>query len=474
MDLNPDKMVPHNVEAEEALLGSLLIDPLEAIPNIAGWLKPRDFYIQNNAWVYEATLALQQRRDPVDFVTLCDELERCGHLDDVGGAAYVTRLMNAVPSAINAAAYGHIIEKAAIRRRLLNAASRIAQVAYREDGDLETDVQQVEAEIKAACQRARPSIELSILSADDILTTEWPEPVWAIPGLLPAGLSILAGKAKAGKSWLALQIAQAVASGGMALGERVQQGPVLYLALEDPPARLKERMQTQNWPRLLPADFMPLGKFMDDIGDLRNGGGQRLAQQIEVKAYRLVVIDTLSRAISGDQSDVGDMTIALTPIQEMAHALNCAVVMVDHHRKGFGTDADAVGDILGSTAKGAMADCVWGLYRERGKKGAKLLITGRDIVERDLSVTVDWTTGCWQVEGDAGELELTARRQEILDALEEIGPSTLTAISKAIDQPKSNTHSRLQDLTGAGLVRRYTAEDGGILYAYLLNLPDAR
>ena len=99
---------------------------------------------------------------------------------------------------------------------------------------------------------------LNLLTADEILTADWPEPVWAIPKLLPSGLTILAGKPKLGKSWLALQVAQAVAAGGVALGERVQAGPILYLALEDPPRRLRDRMTKQRWPRGLPADFLCL------------------------------------------------------------------------------------------------------------------------------------------------------------------------------------------------------------------------
>lgn len=295
---------------------------------------------------------------------------------------------------------------------------------------------------------------LNLLSSDAILTTDWPEPTWAIPELLPAGLTILAGRPKIGKSWLALQIALAVASGGIALGRRVERGPVLYLALEDNPARLKSRMQRQHWPLGLEAEFMPLGQFADQIGNLQNGGGERLARQIERAGYRLVVIDTLSRACYGDQNDVGAMTMALAPIQEMALQYNCAVLLNDHHRKGFGSDADAVGDILGSTAKGALADCIWGLYRERGKARAKLVITGRDVKEQTLALAWDWEIGAWQSEGDATELELTERRQEILDVLADLGPANLKAIAEAIDQDRANTYRRLQDLVNAGLVRR--------------------
>ncbi|MDY6876791.1 MAG: AAA family ATPase [Chloroflexota bacterium] len=303
---------------------------------------------------------------------------------------------------------------------------------------------------------------LDLLTAHTILTTVWPAPVWAIPDLLPAGLTILAGKPKVGKSWLALQIAQSVATGGFALGEHVDAGPILYLALEDSPARLQARMRKQNWSLNLHADFMVLGQFAKQIDDLRNGGGERLALQIERVGYRLVVIDTLSRSCYGDQSDVEQMTAALTPIQEMAHEGNCAVLVIDHHRKAFGADPDAIGDILGSTAKSAMADCIWGLYKERGKAGAKLAITGRDVEERTLALTWDFLTGCWQVEGDADELALTERRQGILDALAGMGRASLKDIASVVEQPKSHTHSRLQDLFNANLVVRI--EQGNRVY----------
>ena len=298
---------------------------------------------------------------------------------------------------------------------------------------------------------------LTLLSADLILTTDFPEPVWTIPNLLPVGLAILAGAPKLGKSWLGLQVAFSIASGGMALGERVEAGPVLYLALEDPARRLKERMLKQGWTRGLPAEFMPVGRFADEIKDLTNGGGEKLARQIEARGYRLVVIDTLSRAMpSGkDQRDVGDMTRALTPLQEIAHAHNCAVLMIDHHRKvgnGGGAAPDAIGDILGSTAKGAMSDTAWGLYRERGKAGARLVITGREVVEKNLALQMDWLTGVWQLEGDADALEITARRQEILDALKTLGPAKLRDVAEALDTNKGNTYQRLQDLINARLV----------------------
>jgi hypothetical protein len=294
---------------------------------------------------------------------------------------------------------------------------------------------------------------LEVLSADRILETKWPDPVWTIPNMLPVGLCILAGAPKIGKSWLALMIAKAKAAGGVALGEHVEQGPAFYLALEDPPRRLQERMIKQGWPHGLPAEFLTLGDFEQQVKDLTNGGGERLARQIESVGYHLVVIDTLSRSVKGDQNDVSEMTKGLTPLHEIAHQKNCTVLLVDHHRKVSGLEADPISDILGSIAKGAMADTIWGLYHETGKAGAKLAIMGREVGERKLTLTMDWFTGLWHVEGDADALEMTVRRQEIIGALKTLGRAKLKDIAELIKQDRSNTYRRLQDMVNATLVR---------------------
>ena len=84
-----ERMAPHNLEAEEAVLGSLLIDP-DAVFRVASFLSADDFYREKNGWIYQAILDLHDRREPVDFVTLCDELDRRGQLKEVGGAASVS------------------------------------------------------------------------------------------------------------------------------------------------------------------------------------------------------------------------------------------------------------------------------------------------------------------------------------------------------------------------------------------------
>jgi replicative DNA helicase len=138
-----DRLPPHNVEAEEALLGSLLIDP-DALFEVSSFLRPAAFYREANKWIYEAILVLNERREPVDFITLTDELRRREQLEELGGEAYLIGLINTVPTSINAASYGRIVEATALRRRMVGAASTIANLAYDEAEDVNIVIDRAE------------------------------------------------------------------------------------------------------------------------------------------------------------------------------------------------------------------------------------------------------------------------------------------------------------------------------------------
>ena len=185
----------------------------------------------------------------------------------------------------------------------------------------------------------------------------------------------------------------------------------------------------------------------------------RLNINLTVAEYQALV-DTLSRGLSGDQLDVQVMTRSLTPLQELAHSLNVAIILCDHHRKPGGLSPDAIADILGSTAKGAMADTIWSLYRERGKSGARLSITGRDVEEQVIDIEFDMPSHCWKL-ADPKRLAMTERRREIIDTLRTLGKATNKAISDAIGQSVGHTHDRLQDMVKAGMVIRI--EEGGVI-----------
>lgn len=123
--------VPYNEAAEEAVLGSILIDP-ECIHDLRGRLQPEHFYLRKHRWIYEAILRLDRQHTPLDYLTLTSELDDRQQLEQIGGGAYISSLINAVPSAINADAYADEIRGDWLRRRLLNIASEIAKAAHDE------------------------------------------------------------------------------------------------------------------------------------------------------------------------------------------------------------------------------------------------------------------------------------------------------------------------------------------------------
>jgi replicative DNA helicase len=134
-----EKLLPQNIEAECGVLGSIIIDP-EAIVQVSDFLHPDDFYRDAHRTIYEVILQLYEEHEPADFITICDELERRSKLEEVGGASYITSLVNQVPTSGNVEFYGRIVERTAILRRLIHAAGQIAAIAYEEvDADIALD-----------------------------------------------------------------------------------------------------------------------------------------------------------------------------------------------------------------------------------------------------------------------------------------------------------------------------------------------
>lgn len=134
---------PHSREAEEAVIGSVLINP-EAYYDVAEFLTAEDFYIHRLGWVWKAFTRLHEQRSPIDVLTVTEDLDNQGQLAELGGPAYITALINNVPTSIHAEAYGRIIEQTAVRRRLLQAANTIAKTAYQENLSIEAAIDESE------------------------------------------------------------------------------------------------------------------------------------------------------------------------------------------------------------------------------------------------------------------------------------------------------------------------------------------
>jgi replicative DNA helicase len=150
----PDFLTPHSVEAEEALLGAVLINPM-AILDVASFLQPDDFFILRNSWVWEAILRIQERGEAIDNLTVVEELRAQSRSEEVGGGAYITYLINNTPTSLHAEVYGRIVERAAIRRRILEAASDIARLANAEDADIHEVIDRSEATLFAVTSRRK-------------------------------------------------------------------------------------------------------------------------------------------------------------------------------------------------------------------------------------------------------------------------------------------------------------------------------
>lgn len=147
-----ERLPPHNIEAEQAVLGSLLIDR-DAIIRVASFLRPDDFFRGSHAVIYQAILDLYNRRVPADFVTVVDELERNGRLDDAGGVAYLTELLSVVPSAVHVEYYARIVERTATLRRLIQAGTEIVRIGFDERIEADEAIERAERLIFDVSQR---------------------------------------------------------------------------------------------------------------------------------------------------------------------------------------------------------------------------------------------------------------------------------------------------------------------------------
>jgi len=224
----PDiKIPPQNLEAEQSVLGSLLIDK-DAILKVGDFLNAEDFYRDDHRIVYQTILKLYEKHKPVDVVTLTDELEINKKLKDIGGASYLATLVNSVPTAANVASYAQIVQHKATLRRLISAATSIAELGYDENTELESILDKAESSLYSVSQKYvkqyfTPIRDILSDSFDRIdklhkekgtlrgVPTGFHDLDNLMAGLQPSDLIILAARPSIGKSSLALNFVDHVA-----------------------------------------------------------------------------------------------------------------------------------------------------------------------------------------------------------------------------------------------------------------------
>ena len=309
----------------------------------------------------------------------------------------------------------------------------------------------------------------------ELLAASFPALKFIIACLLPIGLSILAGRPKEGKSLLVLQLTLAAWLGTSFLGFEVPRLKILYLALEDTPYRIADRLRKLakgmgiDLTQLIPTANN--GHDTVHYGDVTivtawpyfsDHGMADLRTTMDRDRPDVVIIDTFSRILGrGDQMDQQEMTLTMASLQRLALDHQAAILLVDHHRKSARTspDADPIDDIMGSTAKAGVVDCAMGLYRRHNQDEATLKLCGRDFGDSELALEWDPTAFCWNLKQPkaakapkAARTTFTLREQETIDAVVEIsagsesGGATLMQLVARTGHNKGSLYSRLQSL----------------------------
>ena len=353
-----DRLPPQSIEAEQSVLGALLIDK-DAVIEVAEFLRADDFYRGHHGTIYAAVLELYERREPVDLVTVSEVLERNGHLDAVGGSAYLTSLINLTPTAVNAVHYGRIVERKAVLRNLIAAAGRIAGIGYEETADVSAAVDRAEQELFAVSQKRIEAgfspLKALLHSAYDRLDylhqhkgeisgvkTGFKDLDTLTTGLQRSDLIVLAARPSIGKTSLALNIAEhAAVREGKTVGifSLEMSKEQLVLRLLSSVANIdSQRLRTgfleeMDFTRLAPAmnNLAEAPIYIDDTPNISTMELRTKARRLQAEAgLDMLVVDYLqlmqSTIQSRDANRVQEVSEITRGLKSLARELQVPVV----------------------------------------------------------------------------------------------------------------------------------------------------
>ncbi len=279
------------------------------------------------------------------------------------------------------------------------------------------------------------------------------EPIrFVIDDLVPEGLTMLAGRPKLGKSWLALGMSLSVCAGIPALGHNTTPAEVLYIALEDGERRLQDRVRKLGGEAL--GDALGRFHYRTEWPTFNHGGLDALREWMtDHPSTRLVVLDPFGKgqgALPGKNRYTEEYEL-LGGLQSFTSESRIALVLIHHLRKQ-GAD-DWLEQLSGSQAVTGSADTLLGLFRERGQMDATLRLVSREVPEKDLALRFD--DGHWQAMGDAATYRHTVERSQVLNGLADLGgEAKVSEIAELIEKTPANTSKLLNNLANDGAVRK--------------------
>lgn len=400
MEPSSNSAPPQNAEAEASLLGALLIDS-DAIVKIADTLFAADFFDKRHERIYEAITYLYEHREAIDVLTLADRLKNSGHLDSIGGPAYLTELTNFVPTAAHVEQYADIVAQKAIRRRLIAASREITGLGYDESKQLR---ELIEAAETSLFQVSQQHVKQDVISLEAILAESFDrlddlhkdkQKIRGVPsgfkdldnilaGFQRSDLVVLAARPSMGKTALALNFAHNIA---------VQSTqPVLIFSLEMSKEQLVDRLLSMEsgvdaWAlrtgNLTDADFEKIGQamgtlseaqiFIDDspgitVSDLRT----KARREAHRRPLGLIIVDYL-QLMSGtsrygsDGNRVQEISEISRGLKGLARELNVPVLAISQLSRSVESRHPQIPQLADLRESGSIeqdADIVAFIYRE--------------------------------------------------------------------------------------------------------------
>lgn len=400
--MNPDqaKVPPQNTDAEASLLGAMLIDS-DAVVKVADTVSVNDFYDEKHQRIYEAVIQLYEKHNPVDVLTLTDQLKNSGFLDMVGGAGYLTQLTNYVPTAAHVEQYADIVSQKALRRRLIKASQEIVSLGYDESKNLHELIETAETSLFDVSQK---HVKQDVVSLETILSESFDRldelhkdkgKIRGIPtgykdldnilaGLQRSDLFIIAARPSMGKTALALNLAHNVAIGA--------NQPVLLFSLEMSKEQLVDRMLAMEsgvdaWAlrtgNLTDGDFEKIGQamgtlseakiFIDDspgitVSDLRT----KARREAHQRPLGLIIVDYLqlmsgAAKYGGDGNRVQEISEISRGLKGIARELNLPVIALSQLSRSVESRNPQIPQLADLRESGSIeqdADVVAFIYRE--------------------------------------------------------------------------------------------------------------
>lgn len=394
---NDNKQIPpHNSEAEQSVLGAVLIDPA-SISIISESLYPVHFYYKENQLVYEAMLVMFTQNEPIDILTLSNELKKQKAFKDVGGKAYLSQLLESVPTSANIEQYAKVVKDSAVKRSLITLGSELVRQAFNDEGSLTDMLNLAERDIFALSQQ---SIRRNFIPVKDLLTTSYEQlekimksgiGMRGLPtgfsrmdnklaGINPSNLVILAARPGIGKTTFALNIANY-----LCLEEKKTVG---FFSLEMSKEELVDRLLvmeahidswklktgkltddemtrlTQAYGRLSDANL-----FIDDTPALSITEMRTKARKLQIeKKLDLIIMDYIQLADAGRRSDsrVQEVSYISQGLKNIARELQVPVIALSQLSRAVeqrGEKKPQLADLRDSGAIEQDADIVMFLYR---------------------------------------------------------------------------------------------------------------